>query len=260
MILYFSGTGNTKFVAEYIADHIGDQCISLNDVLKYKKPLEFHSEKPFVFAAPIYAWGYPRIIEKLIERAKLTGSRRIYFVASMESQTGDCDKMLWRIADKKNMRFMGFCGIPMPNNYVYGGNVPTTGEAEDKITHSLRYLEELSDKIETRAFITKIDETPFSSVLSVPVNKMFNQFMISSRSFIVSGQCMACGQCVKVCPVNNIRISPGGVPHFGRSCLNCYACINRCPAEAINIGKRTMRTRRYVCPDYSKWKSSGLID
>lgn len=260
MILYFSGTGNTKFVAEYIGDHIGDQCVSLNDVLKYKRLLEFHSDKPYVIAAPVYAWGFPRIIEKLVTKARLKGNKKIYFVGTMAAQTGDCDKALCKIADKKNMRFMGFCGIPMPNNYVYGKNVPTSGEAEEIISHSLRYLEELSCKIETEAFITKIDETPCSALLSHPVNLLFNKLMVSSRKYIVSGQCISCGKCSKVCPVNNIRISAGGVPHFGKSCISCYSCINKCPAEAINIGKRTIRTRRYVCPEYSQWKKSGMID
>lgn len=65
MIIYFSGTGNTKFVAEYIADHIGDECVDLKEVLKYKMPLRFNSIKPFVFAAPIYAWGFPEIVKRL---------------------------------------------------------------------------------------------------------------------------------------------------------------------------------------------------
>ena len=55
MILFFSGTGNSKFVAETIAADTGDERVSLNEVLKKGVKPAFHSEKPFVLVAPIYA-------------------------------------------------------------------------------------------------------------------------------------------------------------------------------------------------------------
>ncbi|MDO4862749.1 MAG: EFR1 family ferrodoxin [Ruminococcus sp.] len=259
MILYFTGTGNTKFVAEYIADHVGDECIDLGEVLKYKRPLRFNSVKPFVFCAPIYAWGYPKLIEKLISRAELTGSEQIYFISTMESQTGSFEHSLEKIAYAKDMAYMGACGVPMPNNYISGGDLPTAEEAEVKITASLPLMKTLSDRIMEGAMIEKFDDTPFAGVASGAVNYMFNRFFISSSKFEVSEDCVSCGKCETVCPVNNVKLSPTGVPHFDRYCLNCYSCVNRCPAKAINIGKKTEGRNRYVCPEYSDWKASGKI-
>ena len=34
MILYFSGTGNSKYVAKRIADALGDEIVNLNDRIK----------------------------------------------------------------------------------------------------------------------------------------------------------------------------------------------------------------------------------
>ena len=34
MILYFSGTGNSKYVAQRIADALGDELVNLNDRIK----------------------------------------------------------------------------------------------------------------------------------------------------------------------------------------------------------------------------------
>lgn len=259
MILYFTGTGNTKFVAEYIADHVGDECISLNDILKFKRPLRFNSVKPFVIAAPIYAWGYPKLIEKILNRAEFTGSEQIYFIATMGSQTGDFEKSLEKLACRKEMAFMGACGVPMPNNYITGSDLPAPDEAEIKIKAALPLLNELSDRILAGEMIEKYDKTPFASVTSGAINLLFNKFFISSSKFTVSGDCISCGTCEDVCPVNNVKFSPTGVPHFDRYCLNCYSCVNRCPEKAINIGKKTEDRNRYVCPEYSDWKSRGLI-
>ena len=87
------------------------------------------------------------------------------------------------------------------------------------------------------------------------INSMFNKYIVSSKNFNVSDKCISCGKCVDFCPVNNVIIKDGK-PSFGEKCLNCYSCINRCPEEAINIGTKTQKNGRYVCPEYSVWKES----
>lgn len=56
MILYFSGTGNSQYIAEQIAEETKDQCISLNQLMKKNdfRPL-ISEEKPFTFVCPTYA-------------------------------------------------------------------------------------------------------------------------------------------------------------------------------------------------------------
>ncbi len=256
MILYFTGTGNSKFVSDYIAEQINDEVLSLNDVIRDKKTLKFHSERPFVVVAPIYAWRFPQIIENLIGKAQFSGNRRIYFVGTMGSQSGNSDKYLQKLAEEHNMEFMGFCGIPMPNNYVVGGRLPDKNEAYSQIKSAIPQIKAVSDKIALGERIRKTDKTPLSGFLSGTVNSMFNKYMISSKNFNVSDNCISCGKCVKVCPVNNVAME-NGAPVFGNKCLNCYSCINRCPKEAINIGTRTQKNGRYVCPEYNEWKKSN---
>ncbi|MBE6856829.1 MAG: 4Fe-4S dicluster domain-containing protein [Ruminococcus sp.] len=256
MILYFTGTGNSKFVADYIAECLGDETVSLNDVIRNSKPLKFHSERPFVVVAPIYAWRFPQIIEKLLMEADFSGNKSVYFVGTMGSQSGNSDKYLMKIMQEHNMKFMGFCGIAMPNNYVYGGRLPDKNEAYAQIKSAIPEIKSVSDKIASGKSIVKTDKTPFSGFLSGTVNNMFNKHMISSKNFNVSEKCISCGKCVKECPVNNIEMKEGA-PVFKEKCLNCYSCINRCPKEAINIGNRTQKNGRYVCPEYSEWKKQN---
>lgn len=56
MIIYFSGTGNSRFAAEVIQEHIGGACVNAFDFIKNETNGDFHSETPFVFVSPTYSW------------------------------------------------------------------------------------------------------------------------------------------------------------------------------------------------------------
>lgn len=53
---------------------------------------------------------------------------------------------------------------------------------------------------------------------------------------IDKNKCIACGQCVNICPVNAIAIQPDGKPQINTAlCIRCGACASMCPTQAINI-------------------------
>lgn len=251
MVLYFSATGNSEFVARYISEKTDDKLICLNDYLREDEECSFRSETPFIFVAPIYAWRFPMIIEKLIREAKLSGNRRIYFIGTMESQCGDCGKYLKLIADKKKMEFMGFEAVAMPSNYIIGGELPSSDDAIEIIKKSVPKLDKICENINAGLGIAFDKGQLLGSVCSGLINDAFNKIFISSKAYSVSDDCVSCGHCIDICPVHNIFFDDGK-PVFYNDCIGCYACINRCPSEAINIGSRTVGRRRYVCPDYDK--------
>lgn len=253
MILYFTGTGNSKFVADFIAEHLEDQCISLNHMIKNDLPLLFQSEQPFIIIAPIYAWRFPKIIEDMVSKAEFVGSKDIYFVGTMESESGNCDKYLEKLCKQKHLEFKGFQGVAMPNNYVVASKMPTDVETRKTLSEAIPVLQGIVEKIKSGGNLMKMDKTRFAPVMSGLVNILFNRFMVSSKNFVVSDQCISCGKCKEACAVNNIKLIDGN-PQFGAACINCYACIHRCPVEAINIKGKTEDHGRYVCPDYGKWK------
>ena len=52
MVLYFSATGNTEFIAKEISRRINDDCINLLDRVKQQDLSPIHSETPFIICAP----------------------------------------------------------------------------------------------------------------------------------------------------------------------------------------------------------------
>lgn len=70
------------------------------------------------------------------------------------------------------------------------------------------------------------------------INKLVNKKMS------VNDACIACGQCVKLCPRENIKIEDGKAT-LGKKCIGCMSCAEYCPQEAINVGKVTVGRKRF---------------
>ena len=67
MILYFSGTGNSEYVAKRISKETGDKCINLFEKIRNHNVSEIHSERPWIIVAPTYAWRIPHIVQNWIQ-------------------------------------------------------------------------------------------------------------------------------------------------------------------------------------------------
>ena len=66
MVLYFSATGNTEFIAKQIAARIGDECINILGRVKSGNLELIYSKKPFVICAPVYVCEMPRFMSKYL--------------------------------------------------------------------------------------------------------------------------------------------------------------------------------------------------
>lgn len=54
MIVYYTGTGNSRYVAQRFAAALGDDLITANEYIKNDTPAGLHSDRPWVFVSPTY--------------------------------------------------------------------------------------------------------------------------------------------------------------------------------------------------------------
>ncbi len=54
-------------------------------------------------------------------------------------------------------------------------------------------------------------------------------------AYVIGDNCVACGTCQSVCPVD--AISAGDIYHIDpETCISCGSCAQVCPADAITEG------------------------
>lgn len=251
MILFFSGTGNSEFVADALSQMLCEETVNLNEFIKEKKPLNLTGSEAYVIVFPVYAWRIPKAVEELLKSAKLKGSKDVFFVGTMGQNSGSCDKHCKKLCKQKEMNFKGFTGIVMPSNYILSDIMPDEETAKATIKAAMPKIEKTARLIKNGQTLCKDDKTLFSSLLSSDFfNNAFNKYAVTDKNFVVGSSCVLCGLCKRLCPKNNIEIKDEKIVFLG-NCMNCYSCIQHCPKAAINIKGKTENHGRYVCPKFS---------
>lgn len=247
MILYFSGTGNSRYVAERIGNAAGRETLDLFERIRSHDCSPLYSDTPWVIVVPTYAWRIPRIVEKWLENTPLKGNQGIYFVMTCGGDIGNAGAYLKKLCMTKKLEYLGTAGILMPENYIAMFPVPDRREALDIIGRAEEKIQEAALKIKNGEHFPEAPVTGRDRLVSGPVNVLFYPMFVHAGKFYAGDGCTSCGRCSQVCPLSNIRLE-GGRPVWGRDCTHCMACIARCPAKVIEYGKKTRGKERYVCP------------
>ena len=121
MILYFSGTGNSRYAAKKIAEVCDDEIISINQCVKSNNYGSVSSTKPLVFVGPVYAGRLPRIMNEYIKKVNFSGTRKAYFVVTCAQTPWQTVSYVKKLCEEKEFNLAGFNSIVMPQGYIAGG-------------------------------------------------------------------------------------------------------------------------------------------
>jgi len=256
MVLYFSGTGNSAFIARRIAARTGDECEDLFERLRGDDSSELRSERAFVIVTPTYAWQIPHVLRDWLSKAKLTGNRNIYFVMTCGDDNGNAAHYLRKLCARTGMRFRGCASLIMPENYIALYDAP--GEAQ--ALRIVRQAEPAADSIaRIIAAGRKLPDKKISAadvIKSSLVNAAFYPLIVHARKFRVTDACTGCGRCAKSCVMGSITMVSGR-PQWRDKCTHCMACICGCPEKAIEYGNSSRGKPRYQCPQVPPSEGRG---
>lgn len=249
MIVYFTGTGNSRWCAELMADHLQDEVLDSFGYIRNGIAAELISGRPWVFVCPTYAYRIPRIFEQFIRTGSFNGEKEAYFVLTCGSGVGGAGAFLEELCRSVGLRYMGTLEVVMPENYIAMFPVPDEERSAGIFERARPVLLEGVYRIKQKEPFGALKVGSVSRLKSKMVNIVFYDRFIKDGPFRVSDKCIGCGKCSETCVLNNI-VMEGGKPVWKGNCTHCMACICGCPVEAIDYGRATKGKRRYQAPKY----------
>ena len=241
MIYYFSGTGNSKWIAQELARLTGDEVQSIAALLSEKPTAVFaENDARIGIVFPIYAWGAPLLVEQFCKQIKLASGAYPYVVCTCGDEAG---KAILRL--KKMFAYQAAWSVKMPNNYIAGFDVDSPELEQQKISDAGERVKGIAEAVLAKSNVYDVNEGSGAGVKTAIVRPMFNRFARGTSRFSVDESCNACGLCARICPIQAIQLKDGKPVWVKKDCTQCMGCINRCPQRAIQIGSGTRDRGRY---------------
>lgn len=255
MIFYFSGTGNSRYVAEVMAKELQDLAVNIcefkpEEILISEKGLYNHG---IGFVFPIYSWGVPPIMAYFINSLPqnlintiIKNDIPLWMTATCGDEVGNAHKMFIKLLDKRGMVLKGAWSVIMPNTYVLlpGFDIDSDDVRERKIREAPGQIEIIADKIKRGKWEIKPLVGSMPALKTALVYPLFKKWGIFPSKWKASENCIGCALCSKSCPVKNITMS-NNKPQWGKNCTSCLACYHVCPTHAIEYGSETRHKGQY---------------
>ena len=254
MIFYFSGTGNSQWVAKSLSRLLNDEnCVEIAEATRSERfvySLQDGDRLGFMF--PVYGWNVPKIVADFIKRMQLTDGDEpeyLYFVATCGDDTGRMLQEFRKLAKLRNWELKSAYAIQMPNTYVClpGFDVDNKALEQLKLQKARQEIERIGEEIiKKRQGVFETRPGLFPRFKTYVLGSYFRHFLMTDKPFHVNDCCTKCGICVRVCLTKNIQLGNGG-PHWEGHCTSCLACYHHCPQHAIQFGRQTSGKGQYLC-------------
>ena len=251
MIIYFSGTGNSRYCAQMLADKLEDELIDSFNYIKNGISAELISAKPWIFVSPTYCWQLPHVFEEFIRSSRLEGCKDAYFVMTCGSDVGNASKKIAKLCEEVGLNYMGVLPVVMPENYIAMFEVPEAELAKRIVLVAKRSILKVVRTVCKGERLPEPKVNLIDKLKSRPINPIFYKLFVKAKPFYTTDACVGCGKCAKACVLNNISIKDSK-PVWGDVCTHCMACICGCKAKAIEYGKKSQGKPRYLCEEYKK--------
>jgi ferredoxin len=238
-VYYFSGTGNSYYVAKSIAQRIDGKLYPIT-TLKEGDNIEANI---LCFVFPVYDFKPPKIVSKIIENTASIRASKVVAIATYGVALSKTLMHFQGSLQKNGTLLTHGYGVKAPHNAM--GSSQFTKE---EINMRLELAEERIIKISERIAILSSDTIQKTSLfedytLIKNISTLVKLLSIlifkgaSSLSFKVTDSCVKCHLCEKICPVDNVKWDvERDSPIFESRCTSCFACVQWCPKMAIQFG------------------------
>ncbi len=243
MILYFSATGNCKYVAQRLASALGEQTLAITDCMAQAQ-YDF-ADDAIGIVSPTYFWGLPSIVQTFLDRAAFR-TDYLYYIATYGTTPGASGQLAARTIHGRTID--AYYAVRMADTWtpIFDLSTPEKVAAFTKTTEAK--IDSIIAHVQRRE--QNLHMTPRVPAALV---RCFAQpaYTAARRTahFRVEDSCIGCGLCARKCPVQAIGMENGRPVWVKARCALCLGCLHRCPRFAIQYGAHTKQHGQYTNPN-----------
>ncbi|MEG0275791.1 MAG: EFR1 family ferrodoxin [Coprobacillus sp.] len=224
MLFYFTGTGNSL----YVARQFEQEPISIAQVMK-QDAMEFEDETIGV-VWPIYAGEPPHMILEFLKKASFK-TDYFYMILTYGKDATDAPECIYAKAQEFGVHIDYIHTIYMVDNYLPSFDMneqkAMTKTTEEDIQQALNDIKNRKKGIPEADQAAKDFHAKAAQIFAE------KPFLINGEQITVTEKCIGCGICAKVCPVGNFSIEDKKAKRKSETCEFCLACAHNCPQMAI---------------------------
>lgn len=246
-IFYFSGTGNSLAVARELNNNLSDKgSIIPLSIFRNEESVQIDADVVgFVF--PVYFMNIPDLVKSFIKKLTFKTNSYIFAIATCNGIPGASLIELNKCLVKRGKVLSSGFVINMPGNALV---TPHNIEIERLNNYKTKVAEVLAT-INNRCINKTEGKDSFKTLIVITICKSLGkQLYLTPKNVSYTSECVGCGICEKVCPLNNIKIV-NKKPHWGKDCSTCLACFHWCPKRAVKGGKMLNKREQYHHPEMS---------
>ena len=226
MVFYFTGTGNSL----YIAKQLSERPVSIPQALK-QEPLDFTAERIGI-VAPIYGHEMPQMVKEFLKKASFH-TDYFYILLTYGNRHGGAAELAKQYCDECGVKVNYINVLQMVDNWLPSFDMNEQRAIDKHIPQQLApILADLNAKKNAISPVTDADRAAHQQFLAgisrMPADAWQHLLKISDA-------CVGCGICEKVCPSGSIRVENGKAVHHAGNCQTCLACVHACPQKAIGL-------------------------
>lgn len=237
LLIYYTGTFNTRYLANKIASRFirqGD-AVNLIEIDCNTVPADTSGYDLIGFSYPIYGFNSPAPFNRYVKKLNFRKGQK-YFIFKNSGETYAVNNASSRILIKRMNKFKAY--LAGEYHFVMPYNIHFPYE-RDFIRQIFKENEKLTDIMMYNLRNGIVEEIKSNFIYN------FLAFLVSIQkiggnvnSFLYrvdKKKCIGCGKCVKSCPRQNIYVK-NGLVKFHHRCDMCMRCSFFCPADAVKIG------------------------
>jgi ferredoxin/flavodoxin len=233
-LAYFSGTGNTVYLARLLADKLSRRDIPVRLTRIADAPADLIPPAGGVLglAYPIHALNAPSPVFDFIAALPPGKGRRAFIVKGPADPffDGGSSHLVIRALKERGWEVFHESMVVMPSNVF-------VRYPDSFIRRLLRAAEIRTETVaaEIAAGVPHLEQPgPVARFLTRHLSRLeTGGGKYFGRDLKASSACDLCGLCARSCPVGNIREQAGRIV-FGDRCIICMRCIYLCPRGAIS--------------------------